>query len=340
MKILVTGGAGYIGSHTALQLLDKGHEVVIADNYLNSSSIVIDRIKEISGKDVDVRNGDVCDRSFVKSLFASNDIDAVIHFAGLKAVGESVEKPLAYYRNNIDSTLTLCEAMQEVGIKKLIFSSSASVYGISKEMPLRETSPVGAGIISPYGRTKYMIEQILQDLVVSDPSWSITLLRYFNPIGADKSGLIGDDPNGIPNNLLPYITQVAVGKLDHVSVFGGDYNTVDGTGVRDYIHVLDLAAGHIAALDHLEEEKGANIYNLGTGKGASVLEMIRAVEKASGKTIKYEIVGRRTGDPDESYADVTKAADELGWNAIHSLDEACADGWKWQSMNPSGYSNP
>jgi UDP-glucose 4-epimerase len=339
MKILVTGGAGYIGSHTTVQLLEEGHDVTIVDNFSNSSPEVIKRIRQITGKDVVVREGDVRDKEFLESVFSERPVDAVIHFAGLKAVGESVEKPLAYYRNNIDSSLALCEVMQKQGVKKLIFSSSASVYGDAKVMPLRETSPVGAGIISPYGRTKYMIEQILQDLVVSDPSWKVSLLRYFNPIGADKSGLIGDNPNGIPNNLLPYITQVAVGKLAKLHVYGDDYDTIDGTGVRDYIHVIDLAAGHLAALNHLDSHEGAAIYNLGTGKGASVLEMLHAVEKASGKTIPYEVVGRRMGDPDESYADVTKAENELGWKATRTVEEACADSWKWQTMNPSGYEN-
>lgn len=298
---------------------------------------MIDRLKKISGQDILVRKGDICDKTFVASLFKENAIDAVIHFAGLKAVGESVKHPLRYYRNNIDSTLTLCEVMQNADVRKLIFSSSASVYGNSKELPLRETSQVGAGILSPYGRTKYMIEQILQDLAISDPSWAITILRYFNPIGADKSGLIGEDPSGIPNNIFPYISQVAVGKLGHVNVFGDNYDTPDGTGIRDYIHIADLASGHVAALNHLKPGKEAQLYNLGTGRGVSVLEMIHAFEKACGKSIPYKIIGRRAGDPSASYDDPSKAERELGWRAVRTLEEACADSWKWQSQNPNGH---
>jgi UDP-glucose 4-epimerase len=338
MNILITGGAGYIGSHTALELLAQGHEVIIADNFSGSGSAVVERLKEISGKEITVYKGDLCDREFVTSIFSQHTIDAVIHFAGLKAVGESVERPLDYYRNNLDSTLTLCEVMKDSGVRKLIFSSSASVYGDAEELPVRETSRVGTGILSPYGRTKYMIELILQDLAASDKSWAITILRYFNPIGADKSGLIGEDPNGVPSNIFPYISQVAVGKLDHVNVFGGDYDTVDGTGVRDYIHVADLATGHVAALNHLQPKKEASVYNLGTGKGVSVLEMIHAFEKACGKRIPYEITGRRAGDPSASYSDPSKAAQELGWRATRTLEEACADSWKWQLANPNGYS--
>lgn len=338
MNILVTGGAGYIGSHTILELLAQGHEVIIADNFSNSSPVAVERLKKISSKEISVCEGDVCDKLFVASIFSQYEIDAVIHFAGLKAVGESVERPLEYYRNNIDSTLTLCGVMQDVGVRNLIFSSSASVYGDSEELPLRETSRAGIGILSPYGRTKYMIEQMLQDLAISDPSWAITILRYFNPVGADKSGLIGEDPNGIPNNLLPYISQVAVGKLDHVNVFGDDYDTPDGTGVRDYIHVADLAIGHVAALNHLKPSNEVSIYNLGTGRGVSVLELIRAFEEACGKPIPYKITERRAGDPSASYDDPSKAERELGWHATRTFEEACVDSWKWQSENPNGYS--
>jgi UDP-glucose 4-epimerase len=334
MNILITGGAGYIGSHTTLELLAQGHEVIIADNFSNSSPAAIERLKKLASKEIVVCEGDMCDKVFVASLFAQHNIDAAIHFAGFKAVGESVSDPISYYRNNIDSTLTLCEVMKDAGVRQLIFSSSASVYGDAKELPLRETSRVGAGIVSPYGRTKYMIEQILQDLAVSDPSWAITILRYFNPIGADKSGLIGEDPNGVPSSLLPYVSRVAIGKYGHVNVFGDDYNTPDGTCIRDYIHVLDLATGHVAALNHLKPSKKVDIYNLGTGKGVSVLEMIHAFEKASGKNIPYKVTERRAGDPSAGYADPSKAERELGWHATRTLEEACADSWKWQSQNP------
>jgi UDP-glucose 4-epimerase len=336
MKILVTGGAGYIGSHTIVELVKDNHEVVIVDNLSNSSRVALDRLKTITGKEFPFYEIDCCDKAALGKVFDEHEIDAVIHFAGLKAVGESVAMPLEYYRNNLDSTLSLCEVMRERGIKKLVFSSSATVYGVPQELPLHEDSPKGA-VTNPYGQTKAMIEQILQDLAVSDDSWQITLLRYFNPIGAHESGLIGEDPNGLPNNLLPFITQVAVGKLETVRVFGDDYDTPDGTGVRDYIHVTDLARGHVAALDHIDQNKGIAIYNLGTGSGTSVLEMIHAVEEVSGKKIPYEVVERRPGDVGSCYADVSKANEELGWKAERSIVDGCRDSWNWQSKNPNGY---
>lgn len=337
MHILVTGGAGYIGSHTVIELLGDGHSVTVVDNLSNSSEESLRRIEQITGQKVPFVQLDVCDTASLDQLFASNTFDAVIHFAGLKSVGESVAKPLEYYRNNINSTLSLCEVMQAHNVKKLIFSSSATVYGTPEELPLKETSRVGAGITNPYGQTKFMIEQILRDLTVADPGWEITMLRYFNPVGAHESGLIGEDPNGLPNNLLPYVSQVAVGKLDKVRVFGDDYDTPDGTGVRDYIHVVDLAKGHVAALNHLQA--GANVYNLGTGKGVSVLEIIKAFKAASGKQIPYEVVERRPGDVDSSYGDCSKANKELSWKAEKSLADACADSWRWQFQNPNGYNH-
>lgn len=337
MKILVTGGAGYIGSHTVIELLTDQHEVVVVDNFSNSNQLVIERLEKIAGQPITVCQGDVCDKDFLTTVFEQYDIDAVIHFAGLKAVGESVELPLKYYRNNIDSTLTLCEVMQEAGVRKLIFSSSASVYGNAKKLPIQETDEVGTTIVSPYGRTKFMIEQILHDLAASDPSWAITILRYFNPIGAHKSGLIGEDPSGIPANILPYVAQVAVGKREFISVFGDDYATHDGTGVRDYIHVVDLAAGHVAALGKMTPQADTTVYNLGTGQGASVLDVIHAFEKACGATLAYKITDRRPGDPDASYSDPSKAEQELNWRAVRTLEEACEDSWRWQSMNKDGY---
>lgn len=337
MNILVTGGAGYIGSHTVLELLKEGNDIVIVDNFANSSPEAVRRLEQISGRTITLCEGDLCNKAFVEKVFAENTIDAVIHFAGLKSVGESVTNPLSYYRNNIDSTLTLCEVMRDTGVRKLIFSSSATVYGEPEALPLKETNRTGDGILNAYGRTKYMIELILQDLAASDPTWQITALRYFNPIGAHESGLIGEDPNGIPNNLLPFVAQVAVGKRDHVNVFGDDYNTPDGTGVRDYIHVYDLATGHVAALKHLSANNKIAVYNLGSGRGVSVFEMIHAFEKACGKTLPYEVVARRPGDTDASYGDPTKAETELGWKAVKTLDQACADSWKWQSQNPNGY---
>lgn len=340
MKILVTGGAGYIGSHTIVELIDNGYDVVVIDNLCNSSEESLKRVRTITGQAVQLYKFDLADAAQLHKVFAEHSIDAVIHFAGLKAVGESVDKPLTYYRNNIDSTLTLCEVMAECGIKNIIFSSSATVYGDPSELPLKETSRIGTGITNPYGQTKYMIEQILQDIVRADPSWKVGILRYFNPVGAHESGLIGEDPNDIPNNLLPFVTQVAVGKLERVLVFGNDYDTPDGTGVRDYIHVVDLAKGHIAALKHLVSQRGIETYNLGTGKGTSVMEMINAVEKASGKKIPYEVKGRRNGDLASCYADPSKANIELAWRAEKSIEKACEDAWRWQSENPNGFSAP
>lgn len=328
--ILVTGGTGYIGSHTAVELVAAGYDVVIADNLSNSKISVIERLKQITGKELLFEQIDFCDKTAVSSLFDKYEFDAVIHFAGLKAVGESVAKPLEYYRNNIDSTLTLCEVMREHEVKNLIFSSSATVYGTPAELPLHETSQVGIGITNPYGQTKYMLEQILIDLKTSDSNWNITLLRYFNPIGAHESGLIGEDPNGIPNNLPPYIQQVAVGKLDKLKVFGGDYDTPDGTGIRDYIHVVDLARGHVAALKKLNNQEDMGIYNLGTGQGVSVLELVQAFEKAVGKPIPYEIIERRPGDVASCYASADKAKEMLGWQTEKTLEDACADAWRWQ----------
>ena len=334
MKLLVTGGAGYIGSHTVVELLTKGHDVVVIDNLSNSSREAIKRVEEITGKSVEFHEADVRDREALDTIFAEGDIDAIIHFAGLKAVGESVEKPLMYYENNIDSTLVLIEAMQASGVKKLVFSSSATVYG-SAPIPYSEDSVVGQGITNPYGRTKYFIEEIIRDVTVADPTFEGTILRYFNPIGAHPSGRIGEDPSGIPNNLMPYITQVATGRRERLNVFGGDYETVDGTGVRDYIHVDDLAAGHVAAIEH--SKPGFEAYNLGSGVGVSVLELVHAFEKASGQDIPYEIVDRRAGDLPEFYARADKAREVLGWSVQRSLEDACADSWRWQSQNPHGY---
>jgi UDP-glucose 4-epimerase len=336
MRILVTGGAGYIGSHTCVELLNQGHEVVILDNLFNASRKVIDRIETITGKRPVFYEADILDREKVRDLFDREPIDAVIHFAGLKAVGESVQKPVEYYTNNITGTLILCDEMRRHGVHSIIFSSSATVYGSDNPVPYRETQKKGE-CTNPYGWTKWMIEQILTDIHTADPAWNVVLLRYFNPIGAHKSGLIGEDPKGIPNNLLPYVARVAVGRLPKVNVFGDDYDTPDGTGVRDYIHVCDLASGHVAALQKLADGSGVSVYNLGTGKGSSVLDVIRSFEKACGHAIPYEIAPRREGDVAVSYADVSKAKAELGWEAKYSLDEMCADSWKWQSMNPEGY---
>ena len=337
MKLLVTGGAGYIGTHTIIELYADGHEVVVADNLSNSSFEALRRVEQITGRKMPFYRIDVADRAALRKVFAEHRFDAAIHFAGLKAVGESVAQPLRYYRNNLDSSLTLCEVMQEFGVKQLIFSSSATVYADPEELPIKETSRAGVGITNPYGQTKWMIEQILRDLAASDPEWQITILRYFNPVGAHQSGLIGEDPNGKPNNLLPFVSQVAVGKLDKVMVFGNDYDTPDGTGVRDYIHVVDLARGHVAALNHPPQSGEVALYNLGTGRGVSVMEMIRAMEKASGKTIPYEVVARRPGDVAASYADPSKANRELGWKAEKTVEDACVDAWRWQSGNPNGY---
>ena len=335
MSVLVTGGAGYIGSHTLVELLESNYDVVVVDNLSNSSKESISRVEAITGKKVKFYENDVCDKEALRQIFSENSIDSVIHFAGFKAVGESVKKPIMYYRNNFDSTLSLVEVMSEFGVKKIVFSSSATVYGVATEMPLREGMPTGA--INPYGRTKLFIEDILRDLYVSDNSWSIALLRYFNPIGAHKSGTIGEDPKGIPNNLMPYIAQVAVGKLEKLHVFGNDYNTVDGTGVRDYIHVVDLAIGHVKAIGWVENNEGCEEFNLGTGNGTSVLELRDAFVKASGVDVPFVIDPRRPGDPDEVYANAEKAEKVLGWTAERGIDEMCEDTWRWQSRNPKGY---
>ncbi|MFN1833929.1 UDP-glucose 4-epimerase GalE [Balneola sp. MJW-20] len=338
MSILVTGGAGYIGSHTVLELINKEKEVVIVDDLSNSNKEAIARLEKITGKSIPFFELDVSDKEALRKVFEKFQINAVIHFAGFKAVGESVQKPLHYYRNNIVSTLSLCELMDEFNVRNLVFSSSATVYGDPAEVPINEDFPLSA--TNPYGRTKLFIEYILKDLYHSDNSWNIALLRYFNPVGAHESGLIGEDPNDIPNNLMPYISQVAVGRLEQLSVFGNDYSTHDGTGVRDYIHVVDLAVGHIKALEKLQEEPGLVIYNLGTGKGSSVLDMIKAFEKASGKQINYQITDRRPGDAAICYADPSKAEKELNWKAERTILEMCSDTWKWQSMNPNGYEDP
>ena len=335
MSVLVTGGAGYIGSHTVVELLNAGQEVVIVDNYSNSKPEVLNRIETITGKAPTFYEVDVLDREALDAVFAKEDIDSVIHFAGYKAVGESVAKPIEYYHNNITSSLVLCDVMRSHGVKKIVFSSSATVYGMNNVSPLTEDLPTSA--TNPYGYTKVMIEQILQDIAVSDSEWSIALLRYFNPIGAHESGLIGEDPTGIPNNLMPYITQVAVGKLPRLSVFGDDYDTHDGTGVRDYIHVVDLALGHIKALDKIKETEGVGIYNLGTGTGYSVLDLVHNFQDANGVEIPYVIVDRRPGDVATCYADATKAKEELGWTAQKTLADMCRDSWNWQKNNPNGY---
>ena len=334
--ILVTGGAGYIGSHTLIELINNNFEVVVIDNLANSSHESLRRVEQITGHEIPFIEADVRDQSALDDIFTTYSIDSVIHFAGLKAVGESVAKPLEYYDNNLVSTMTLLEAMREHSVKQLVFSSSATVYGNPSELPLRETSTVGVGLTNPYGKTKYMIEQIIQDYCAADPTFEATILRYFNPIGAHQSGQIGEDPNGIPNNLLPYVAQVAVGKLQSVGVFGDDYDTPDGTGVRDYIHVVDLARGHVAALQHMKA--GANVYNLGTGSGTSVLEIIKAFSKACERDLPYEIKPRRAGDIAACYADCSKAERELGWRAELSIEQACADSWRWQSQNPNGFS--
>ena len=333
---LVTGGAGYIGSHTLIELINNNFDVVVVDNLVNSSRESLRRVEQITGHEIPFIEADVRDQSALDDIFTTYSIDSVIHFAGLKAVGESVAKPLEYYDNNLVSTLALLEAMRKHGVKQLVFSSSATVYGSPSELPLRETSTVGVGLTNPYGKTKYMIEQIIQDYCAADPAFEATILRYFNPIGAHQSGQIGEDPNGIPNNLLPYVAQVAVGKLQSVGVFGDDYDTPDGTGVRDYIHVVDLARGHVAALQHMKA--GANVYNLGTGSGTSVLEIIKAFSKACGRDLPYEIKPRRAGDIAACYADCSKAERELGWRAELSIEQACTDSWRWQSQNPNGFS--
>lgn len=336
MKVLLAGGAGYIGSHTCVELINAGHEVVIADNFSNSCPEAVKRVEEITGKKIPLYEADVCDKGAVDRIFAENDLDAVIHFAGLKAVGESVEKPVEYYRNNIDSTLTLLEAMKKYNVNKFIFSSSATVYGTPISVPLVETMPTGSPT-NPYGWTKLMMEQILTDTANANPEMSIVILRYFNPIGAHESGRIGEDPNGIPNNLMPYITQVAAGRLKQLGVFGNDYPTHDGTGVRDYIHVVDLAKGHVKAIEYSAEHKGTEIFNLGTGTGYSVLDIVNAFIKANGVDIPYVIKPRRAGDIAECFADATKAKEVLGWVAEKNLEDMCRDSWNWQSNNINGY---
>ena len=334
MKILVTGGAGYIGSHTCVELLNNDYEVVVVDNLYNSCEEALNRVEKITGKTLTFYEGDLLDQDLLEEIFDNERPEAVIHFAGYKAVGESVEKPIEYYHNNITGTLLLCDVMRRYDCKKIVFSSSATVYGDPAFVPITEDCPKGV-ITNPYGQTKSMIEQILIDIQVSDPEWNVTLLRYFNPIGAHSSGLIGEDPKGIPNNLVPYIARVAVGKLEKLGVFGNDYDTPDGTGVRDYIHVVDLAAGHVQALRDMKQ--GVSIYNLGTGQGYSVLDVVKAYSKACGKEIPYEIKPRRAGDIAACYSDPTKAKEELGWKAKYGIEEMCRDSYHWQSMNPDGY---
>ena len=335
MAVLVTGGAGYIGSHTCIEMINAGYDIVVVDNLDNSSKESLNRVEKIVGKKIKFYENDVRDKDALRKIFGENEIEAVIHFAGLKAVGESVAKPIEYYDNNLISTLYLLEVMREFGVRRIVFSSSATVYGVAKEMPLKEGMPIGA--INPYGRTKLFIEEMLRDLYVSDNTWSIALLRYFNPIGAHISGTIGEDPKGIPNNLMPYISQVAVGRREKLHVFGNDYNTVDGTGVRDYIHVCDLAMGHVKAVDWALKNTACEEFNLGTGKGTSVLELKCAFEKASGVEVPFVIDPRRPGDPDEVYADATKANTVLGWTAERGIEEMCRDTWNWQKNNPNGY---
>ena len=336
MTILITGGAGYIGSHTALELLNEGYDVVVFDNLSNSSQESLRRVEELTGKQVCFYEGDVQDEDALRAMFKEQKIDAVIHCAALKAVGESVQKPLEYYQNNISGTLTLLKVMREVGVKNIVFSSSATVYGSPEEMPITEACPKGQ-CTNPYGWTKSMMEQIMSDVQKADPSWNVILLRYFNPVGAHKSGRIGEDPKGIPNNLMPYISQVAVGKLEKLGVFGNDYDTPDGTGVRDYIHVVDLAIGHVKAINYIFTNPGLDVINLGTGQGYSVQDMVKAFSKACGREIPYEIKPRREGDIAMCYADPSKAAKVLGWKAERGLDEMCEDTWRWQSQNPGGY---
>lgn len=346
MKVLVTGGVGYIGSHTCVELIDAGMDIVVVDNLSNSCEEAVRRVEKITGKELKLYKTDILDKEALDEIFANEKVDAVIHFAGYKAVGESVQKPLEYFHNNVTGTLVLLEVMRKYGVKNLVFSSSATVYGKPETVPIKETFPLS--VTNPYGRTKLMIEDILRDLYVSDDSWNIILLRYFNPIGAHKSGTIGENPKGIPNNLMPYITQVAVGKLECLGVFGDDYDTHDGTGVRDYIHVVDLAIGHVKAIEKIERvekerqtdenyKPGVMVYNLGTGVGYSVLDMVKSFEKASGIKINYEIKPRRAGDIDTCYADPGKAKEELSWEAVRGIDEMCADSWNWQKNNPNGY---
>lgn len=338
MAILVTGGAGYIGSHTCVELQNAGYDVVVLDNLSNSSEKSLDRVKAITGKDVKFYKGDILDRDILNKIFENEKIDSCINFAGLKAVGESVAKPWEYYNNNIAGTLTLVDVMRQHGCKNIIFSSSATVYGDPAEIPITENCPKGQ-CTNPYGWTKSMLEQILTDIQKADPEWNVILLRYFNPIGAHKSGMIGEDPKGIPNNLLPYVAQVAIGKLECLGVFGDDYDTPDGTGVRDYIHVVDLARGHVKAIQKLADKEGVSIYNLGTGNGYSVLQVVHAFEKACGHPIKYQIKPRRPGDIAKCYCAPEKAKKELGWEAEYGIEDMCADSWRWQSQNPNGYND-
>ena len=336
MNILVTGGAGYIGSHTCIELMANGYDVIVVDNLCNSNPKSLDRVEQLAGKKPKFYEGDVRDEALMRKIFAENEISAVIHFAGLKAVGESVAQPWRYYDNNLNSTLVLTKAMEEAGCKRIIFSSSATVYSGDNEMPLRETSRTG-NCTNPYGWTKYMTEQILSGMAHADKEWSIVLLRYFNPVGAHASGLIGEDPRGIPNNLMPFISQVAVGRREKLNVFGNDYDTHDGTGVRDYIHVVDLAKGHVAAVKYATRNKGTEVFNLGTGIGYSVLDMVKAFEEANGVKVPYQIVDRRPGDLATCYADPTKSLEKLGWKAEKTLVDMCRDSWNWQSKNPMGY---
>jgi UDP-glucose 4-epimerase len=336
MQILVTGGAGYIGSHTCVELLNRGMDVVVIDNLVNSSAKSLERVRQITGKDLAFYQKDVRDRAALDEIFEKHDINCVIHFAGLKAVGESVQMPLEYYDNNLFSTVTLCEAMRDHNVKNIVFSSSATVYSSDNTVPFSENSRTGM-CTNPYGWTKYMNEQILRDTSKAIDDWAVVLLRYFNPIGAHPSGLIGEDPRGIPNNLMPYISQVAVGRRDHLNVFGNDYDTPDGTGVRDYIHVVDLARGHVSAIEYMQSHRGESVFNLGTGVGYSVLDMIKAFERVSGRKIPYEIVARRPGDIATVYASPDKSAELLGWKAQYTLEDMCRDTWKWQSENPMGF---
>ena len=336
MAILVTGGAGFIGSHTCVELLNAGYEVIVVDNLCNSSQESLRRVEKITGKNVKFYEADIRDTDVLNQIFDKESVECVIHFAGLKAVGESVAKPLEYYDNNISGTLRLCDVMRNHGVKNIIFSSSATIYGEPAFIPITEECPKGI-CTNPYGWTKWMLEQILTDLHTADPEWNVVLLRYFNPIGAHKSGLIGEDPKGIPNNLMPYVAQVAIGKLECLGVFGNDYDTPDGTGVRDYIHVVDLAIGHVKALKKIQEKAGVSIYNLGTGTGYSVLDMVHAFEEASGRNVPYQIKARRAGDIASCYSDAAKAKEELGWTAERGLKEMCEDAWRWQSQNPDGY---
>ncbi|OIN07905.1 UDP-glucose 4-epimerase GalE [Oceanisphaera psychrotolerans] len=336
MTILVTGGAGYIGSHTLVELLNSGQQVLVLDNLSNASAESLRRVTEITGKQPAFVEGDIRDADLLARLFAEHNIEAVVHFAGLKAVGESVQKPLEYYDNNVNGTLVLVDEMRKAGVFRLVFSSSATVYGEPQQMPITEDFAVG-GTTNPYGTSKLMVEQILQDLARSDTRWSVALLRYFNPVGAHESGLIGEDPNGIPNNLLPYIAQVAVGRLERLAVFGDDYATIDGTGVRDYIHVVDLALGHLKALERIASHAGVSIYNLGTGQGYSVLQMVKAFEQASGRPVPYAIAPRRPGDIAECWANPARALEQLGWRAERGLEQMMMDAWRWQSQNPDGF---